>query len=403
MSLFDVGRRPVQEDTQDSRLPGGTLMSAILDRRLMGWSDRGGASRHIGDRWAIRCDAFLAEQPGAQWPVPGGEEFTIRAVLRLDHNPEIEREANAYQLENPDFLLLGERDGQAVIQAVDAKFAADRIKVTQVSREVVERLLTVPVVGVTRGLVEELRAQLGLGEPEIARGIFISPASEMTEELLRRVTRGRNATVEAADVLQAPVDPGQIFNGLSMSGLIGTLARIDQLPVTPRNSLLSAVYYFRIACACFYFWNESHRPLLGPLGAAPDPEPGVVAAETSRRAQRAKSAYQLAARWDSDTQEVANVRKAVYDVAALPVTMRELRAEFQAQRLPELPRSLRFVRGTLEREFREQLLTLTGVIEPNDPRRLDDILNNVAAAAKSQRSAVRGRMRALVAAQTDAG
>jgi hypothetical protein len=369
----------------------------------MGWSDRGGASRYIGDRWALRCDAFLAEQVGEQWPVPGEGAFHMHDVLRLDHNPEIEREANDYQLENPDFLVLGERAGQAVIQAVDAKFAADRIKVTQVSPEVVERLLTVPVLGVTRQLVEARRAELGLADPEIVRGIFVSPASVMTDELLRRVTRGRAATVEAVDVLQAPVDPGQLFAGLPMSRLIGTLARLDALPVTPRNSLLSAVYYFRIACACFHFWNESHRPLLGPLGVAPEPEPGLVAAEASRRAQRARTAYQLAARWDSDTQEVATVRKAVHDVAALPVSMRELRAEFQAQELPELPRSLRFVRGTLEREFREQLLAITGEIGPDDPRRLENILTDVAAATKSLRGTVRGRMRELVAAQTDAG
>lgn len=387
------------EDARDPRLPGGSLMAAIQDRSLMGWSDRGGASRHIGDRWAVRCAAFLGEQLGCDWPTPGGDTFVVRDVLRLDENPGIEREANAYQLENPDFLLLGERDGTPVLQAVDAKFAADRIKVSQVSRDVVARLLTIPEQGVTRGLVDERLASLGLAAPELLRGIFIAPASTMTEELLRRALRSRDAELERADVVQAPVNPGELFTELPMSRLIGTLARLDGLPVTPRSSLLSVVYYFRLACACFHFWNESHRPLLGPLGPAPEPEPGLVAAETSQRAARAASGYALAVRWSSDTQQVATLRKAVQEVAALPLTMRELREEFQAQRLPEVPRGLRTVRGTLEREFREQLLAQTGEVPADDPRRLDDILSEVAAAARHLRLQVRGRMRELVAEQ----
>lgn len=377
-------------------------MAAIQDRRLMGWSDRGGASRHIGDRWAVRCSAFLLEQIGQPWPTPGGEDFVVRDVLRLDENPDIEREANANQLENPDFLLLGERVGAPVLQAVDAKFAADRIKVSQVSREVVERLLTIPAQGVTRGLVDERLAALELPAPELVRGIFVAPASAMTDELLRRALRGRDTELTRADVLLAPVEPGELFAGLPMSRLIGSLARLDALPVTPRTSLLSAVYYLRLSCACFHFWNESHRPLLGSLGPGPEPEPGLVAAEASRRLQRAQTAYQLAVRWDSDTQQVSNVRKAVHEVASLPVTMRELREEFQAQRMPDAPRALRTVRGTLEREFREQLLSETGDILPDDPRRLDVILSTVAAAARKLRPQLRERMRALVAAQAQA-
>jgi hypothetical protein len=79
--------------------------------------------------------------------------------------------------------------------------------------------------------------------------------------------------------------------------------------------------------------------------------------------------------------------------------MRELREEFQAQRRPETPRALRTVRGTLEREFREQLLAQTGEISPDDPRRLDDILKEVAAAARRLRPQVRERTRSLIAAQ----
>ena len=49
------------ENVKSPLLPGGNLIAASLDRQLMVWSDRGGASRHIGDRWALRTAVALRE------------------------------------------------------------------------------------------------------------------------------------------------------------------------------------------------------------------------------------------------------------------------------------------------------------------------------------------------------
>src|SRR3712207_2543893 len=129
--MTDTGAAP--ENVASARLPGGSLIAASLDRQLMVWSDRGGASRHIGDRWAVRSAEALREAVGGEWPVPYAPSFTLIEVVRLDDVPEVSREANLHHLENPDFLLIGTRDGgsSTVLQAADAKFAADRIKPSQ--------------------------------------------------------------------------------------------------------------------------------------------------------------------------------------------------------------------------------------------------------------------------------
>ena len=230
--------RPARSDNENVSsplLPGGNLISASLDRQVMIWSDRGGASRHIGDRWAVRCSTALEESIGTTWPVPNDEPFHLIDVIRLDDVPEVSREANRHHLENPDFLLIGRRAAseQPCLQAADAKFAADRIKPSQVSAEIVKNLLAVKD-GVTRALVDTTIADLGLSEPEIVRGVFISPRSTLTDHLLRRVTTGRNASVDVREVVTVPPEPGAMFAGLPQSRIIGGLARIDALKLSPK-------------------------------------------------------------------------------------------------------------------------------------------------------------------------
>lgn len=366
------------------------------------WSDRGGASRHIGDRWAVRCAAALADAEGSAWPAPGAEPYELVRVLRLDDVPEVSREANRHQLENPDFLLLGyrTRDGgrEAVLQAADAKFAADRIKPSQVSAEIVGNLLAVEN-GVTRGLVDAALAELELPAPTLTRGVFICPESELTTYLLRRVTTGRHATVDPREVVTAPPEPAAMFAELPMARLLGPLARIDALPVSPRDNLISAIYYFRLACGCFYLWAEATRPLLSNRPPS-EPEPGLVAAEVTTRAVAASSAYALVDSWSLDIEPTAHARAAVANVASLPVRMRDIRALVEARGRGEEPGYMRWVRKELELEFRTRLLDLTGEVEADDPRPLPRILDDVAGAARGLRPVMRAKLDELLSQPT---
>jgi len=379
----DRATKSDNENVTSPLLPGGNLISASLDRQVMIWSDRGGASRHIGDRWAVRCSIALDEAIGTRWPVPGDEPFDLMHVIRLDDVPEVSHEANRHHLENPDFLLIGTRSTaeRPCLQAADAKFAADRIKPSQVSAEIVHNLLAVDE-GVTRALVDGTIAELGLTDPEIVRGVFISPHSTLTDHLLRRVTTGRNASVDIREVVTVPPQPGAMFAGLPQSRVIGALARIDALPVTPRDNLISAIYYFRLACACFYLWNEGNKPLLSAR-ILDDPEPGVVAAELAARASAATSAFGLVDAWAADVEPQVQARQAIADVASLPVRMGDIRQALDRAGAAGEPRAVRRVRRDLEIAFRSRLHEVTGEIDADDPRPLTQILADVAQASRS--------------------
>jgi hypothetical protein len=379
--MRDADQRTTRENVNSPLLPGGNLISASLDRQVMIWSDRGGASRHIGDRWANRCSSALDDVIGTRWPVPLAEPFEVVDVIRLDDVPEVSREANRHHLENPDFLLIGSRQSspRPYLQAADAKFAADRIKPSQVSAVIVQNLLDVED-GVTRALVDETLSAHGLGEPEIVRGVFIAPQSELTDYLLRRVTTGKRASVDAREVVTIPPQPGAMFVGLPESRIIGGLARIDALPVTPRDNLISAIYYFRLACACFYLWNEGNRPLLG--GSAAEHEPGIIAAEVATRSTAATSAYGLVDAWAIDVQPQVQAREAISDVATLPIRMGDIRQRLERAGASE-PRAVRQVRRDLDIAFRSRLAQVVGIIEADDPRSLTQILSDVAEASRS--------------------
>jgi len=372
----------VPENVSSPLLPGGDLISASLDRQVMVWSDRGGASRHIGDRWAIRCADALDEAIGSDWPIPHDTPFTLVEVIRLDDVPEVSREANLHHLENPDFILVGTRAGdrRAILQAVDAKFAADRIKPSQVSADVLLNLISLPN-GATRALVDAEVARLGFENPQLVRGVFVAPRSVLTEQLLRRVTTGRRATVDPLEVVTVPPDPASLFAGLGPSQLIGNLARLDALPVTPKTNVISAIYYFRLACACFYLWGEEHRPLLTNQGVL-EPEPGVVAAELSARANRAASAFGLVDSWAADIQLVVQSREAIAAVAVLPVRMREIRSMLERAGRSGENKVLRGIRRDLEVTFKARLNDSIGVIASDDPRSLSVILDDVAAVSR---------------------
>jgi hypothetical protein len=328
---------------------------------------------------------------GSRWPIPHDEQFEVLRVLRLDDVPEVSREANLNHLENPDFLLVGvrESDSQAILQAVDAKFAPDRIKPSQVSVEAVNNLLALG--GAVHTIVEEALASSGLSNPHIVRGVFVAPESALTTHLLRRVTTGRNPSVDPAEVVAIPPDTGTLFAGLPESRIIGHLARIDALPVSPRDNLTSAIYYFRLACACFYLWSEEYRPLLTSQPAT-DPETGIVAAEVTLRVAEAESAYQLVEQWATDVEPQVRAREAISNVATLPVRMRDIRSQVDQAGLGGDNRALRAVRRDLELAFRERLAALTGEISANDPRPLTQILDDVAKAARS----LTGDMQALM-------
>ena len=156
-------------------LPGGDLISAVLDRQVMALADRGGASGMIGHRWADVCADWAEQWCGNRSPVPGdsGLPLSVERVARLDARPEIARAASKRGMQNPDLLFLGTRDGTPAIQAADAKFSVETARSKQVSPGVVEALLSVD--NLLSPLVGELPGNLA-----IVPGVFLCPDFPLT-------------------------------------------------------------------------------------------------------------------------------------------------------------------------------------------------------------------------------
>lgn len=388
--------RAVEGNVISDKVPGGSLIAAVLDRELMAWSDRGGASRYLGERWSEQCTLALEETVGAEVQVPGGQPFTLRAVVRLDENPEIAIQAGRHKLVNPDFVLYGTRDGEHhILQSADAKFAVDTIRSPQVSAEALEALLAVE-----GGLVgAAIEAKLGGRIKEsyrVERGVFLSPISPLTDYFWPRVTSGPRAPVDPREVILLPVDPVAMFTGLPMTRLIGILARIDRLPVSPREHILSAMYYFRLACACAWMWVEEHTPLLSN-DPPPPVDPTSLTDEANRRVRGASTAFSVVTDWYETVERVARSRQEVRSVSAMPVRMRELREMLDAVGLGEARGVLRKVRGELERHYRTRLVETVGEVPAKPDRPLTTVLEEVATAGRGLYPELRALARELVA------
>lgn len=379
------------EEVRDRKLPGGGLLSAYLDRQLMIWSDRGGASRHIGDRWAARCTRWLDELPGTTWQLPDGGEIIVSCILRLDDIDAVSREANLNHLENPDFLLVGsstESPRTATVLALDAKFAADRIKPSQVSAQVVENLLTIPETGVTRDLLNAALEQHDFTDKVILDGAFLCPDSTLTDFLLNRQSRSRGGREPAATIVLVTPETDTMFSDLPAARLIPILARKDQLPVSPRENLLSALYYFRVASACLFLWQEQHLPLFS-LETTEQPEIGLVSADVTLRATTGASSYRMMMDMVDEAEAVQQARQSVANVAALPLRMAEIRSMVQQSARDNEKILLRTLRKDLELEFRRKLFERVGEVACNDPRPIGEILDEVAAASRHLREYMR--------------
>ncbi len=339
----------------------------------------------IGDCWAEHCTIYLQKAVGEWRDAPDGLGFAFRGFVRLDDNPEVEREANLNQLANPDFLLVGDDGaGGIVVQAADAKFAADRIKPNQVSVNAVDDLLRIPERGATRAALQQQLHGTSLDEIRIVPGVFLAPDSELTDLLLERSPQ-RDGSQPEEVIARVPLDSGRLFATSDPAVLIPTLARADRLPVSPQRNLLAAVYYLRVACASLYFWAEQTRPLFGDDAGEVAPGMGMIAAETSNRLAQASSAFGMLVEWHRDLRAILMARKSVSDAAALPVSMVEIRERVSAGPNAQHGVAVRRARKELEIYFRTALQEQIGVIYPDDPRSLDRIAGDVRLAARRLR------------------
>jgi hypothetical protein len=353
------GRVVADIEIHSDLLPGGDLISAVLNRQLMAFSDRGGSSGIIGQRWADHCGDVVEGWAGGISDVPGGRPpIMIDRVARLDAYPSIARAASKRGLQNPDFIVIGKQDGEPVLQAADAKFSIETARSRQVSAEVLAALLDLQTV---------LEPATGAIDPaaRIERGFFMSPDYPLTQLMMRRRYGIMRVSVHDDEVEALQVDAAGFFAPAEGVEVMRILASVDGLPVSVDESLLAGLYYFRVARAAIGAWLDSVRPLL-QMNDRVEIDIQAVSAEAHRRAANATSAYELFRTWDVDVERIRANRTAVDHVAGLPVINRELRdliarvaAEVDAE-----PPSMNQVRRRLGAWFRGELRDRVGPLTP---------------------------------------
>jgi hypothetical protein len=342
------------------RLPGGDLVSALLDREVMGLADRGGASNLVGDRWADIAAAHAASWVGntRYIEIEDQEPLPVVRVDRLDATPAVAAAASKRGLQNPDLLLIGQRGDEQVIQAADAKFSVETARSKQVSADIVRGLLELRnhVPGLLSGIGDRLHVEPGL---------FLCPDYPLTHIMLRRRRGIVRTTVRPEEVVFVPADPRQFWNEVPGAGVIAPLAAVDELPTRTEEDLMVGVYYFRLARAAVGFWLDATKPLLLHNDKV-SVDFDAIRDEAVRRSPAAASAIELIRRWDVDVQAIRNQRAAVDQAASLPIPGRELRpmAAQIANVVGGEPPSANQVRRRLGGWYRGELRERFGPLNP---------------------------------------
>ncbi len=345
-------------DLRSNVLPGGSLIRALLDRRLMGLADLGGSSGAIGGCWSDIVSDHIDSLVGTAVGIPGADAHIVEHVIRLDSMPHVAHAASKRSLQNPDFVLLGRRDGELTMQAADAKFSIETARSKQVS---VEMLSALAEVGPA---YTDLLGDWHLNGT-ILPGLFFAPQSAMTAFVLsggRGITR---ATVKPAEVILLESSATELTAKIPGDLARMRMAELDDLRQLAERELLLGLYYVRLSSAAGASWYDMNRPLFGP-NAAKVADFAAVDTEIAARAPDSRSAYELVSRWALDAEQVRADRSAVNQASALPLPNRELREWVVADAAAidvEAP-SLNRVRKALQRWVHDQVLEEIGSIEP---------------------------------------
>lgn len=382
-------------DIISEKLPGKSLVTACLDRRIMALADRGQSSGAIGDRWAAMCAAAVQGWNGAEQSAPGGDHpFRITRVARLDDVPAVAATASKRGLQNPDFLVLGLGEGEAIVQGLDAKFSAETAKPRQVSASVVRDLLQL------RTILEPLTGEV----PEdvvVLNGMFLCPDYPLTRLVFQGQPGMLRPSVRPDQVMLIDSPADEFFAPVPGGSLIPSFASIDQLDVNLDDSLLASLYYFRLIRSVAGIQSDERRPLLGD-GERYDVDYEILRRDLDDRRRLAESAIDLVRGWDRDADMVRSQRDAVEQVAGLPIVAAELREKIErsAAGAGRVAPSVNKVRRRIGAWYRSELRELVGAIVPPADD-LGAVLDRVSRAGRSLMPALLKRTSEIVAEMVD--
>lgn len=282
----------------------------------------------------------------------------VHQVYRLDTTPAIASIASKRKLQNPDFIVAGERNGTKVLLAVDAKFSIDTAKSAQVAAETLAALLEVGP------LITDLLPGIPV-DAEVVDGIFVSPDMPLSHYVLDHARGRLAARVRRRQVILIPVQPVPFLKSMEGSRLLGPLASVDGYRNLLRSNMLLAMYYFRLARACYGAYGETTAPIFGPDEANTGIE-AELEQRTIELARIARSSWDVVLRWDAAAGQVRRQREAAYAAMAFPLANREIRDRIVAaskQRDVVAP-SINSVRRRIGSWYRSQFDQQLGTVLP---------------------------------------
>lgn len=341
-----------------SQFPAGTLLDTYYDRDVTRLSDRGLASNMIGDRWSDVCAQALAAWPGTQVTLPDGVEIIVEHVYRLDDIPRIASIASKRKLQNPDFIVVGRANDAHLVFAVDAKFSIDTAKSSQVAADTLTALLELGQE--FTDLFPELPAQMTCVD-----GYFLSPDAPLTDWVLTR-TRGRLAArVAATRVIRLPIAPVELLKPLDGARLMTPLAALDGFRNEIRSNLLLALYYFRLARACYGAYRDATNPIFGRASHSLF-SVDKLEQETMAVARQSRSAWDVILTMDARAEQVRRQRETAQAAMPFPIANRDLRDRLQkeAESRAVPPPSMNSVRKALGGWYRAEFDERIGLVLP---------------------------------------
>lgn len=339
-------------------LPQQSFAKSLYDPRLMRLSDKGGASELIGNVWSEIVAATLLASLGkplmAGHPVVGGA--VVDAVHRLDDIPGVASRASKAHLKNPDFLVVASLQGEQVLFGVDAKFSIETAETSQVSAEMLSKL-------VASDPHVSLLIQNAPTENRIVDGVFASPDYELTYEMFEHRVGFRRCSVARENVLLVSVTGGAAFSDTGDQRVLQQLIDLDGLPINVRDSLLATQYYVRLERAVSGLVREQRQPLLGNELTPPDADDALT--EVVHRAPRYEVAWGMIRDWDQELEEMRQQRQALQQAIGTLVRGPVLR-EASDQIMPSLNLEHRpsrnQIRKALSRRYAGDVRSRVGVV-----------------------------------------
>lgn len=353
-----MSRRTDELFLRDQVFPGANLLESYYHRDLTRLSDRGLASNMIGDRWSALCAEEIATWQGQSITLPDGANLVVDIVYRLDDIPRIATIASRRKLQNPDFILEGRIGDELVLMAIDAKFSIDTAKTQQVSAETLQALLDVgePIVSLLPGLPSGTR---------VRDGIFLSPEAPLTQYVMQRRKGRLSVSVSPQEIMLLPVAPVPFLKDLEGARLLATLAAKDEYRAEIRTNMLLAMYYFRLARACYGAYADVTAPVFGPPSAGQGTEADMEQ-RTIGLARGHQSAWETVLAWDALADQARNQREVVYGAMPFPIPNRDLRDRVVSEtelRGGEQP-SINSVRRRVGSWYRNQFEERIGIVLP---------------------------------------